>query len=67
MSRTELEQARSRFQQRWAETRDRLDGELGVRVRRSGWLAMLLAGAVGVAAAVALKGARSRPELASDD
>lgn len=57
-SRTELELAREEFEQRWLETRTRLSGELGVQLRRTGWLTLLLAGAVGLAAAVALKGSR---------
>ena len=67
MSRTELEDARREFERRWAQTRKRLDGELGLQLKRSGWLVLLLAGAVGVAAAVGLKSAKDgrRGELAA--
>ena len=63
MSQTELAAARQEFERRWTQTRERLDGELGLQVRRSGWLVLLLAGAVGVAAAVALKAGRDRQAL----
>jgi len=58
MSPTELDHARREFERHWSQTRDRLDGELGLQLRRSGWLVLLLAAAVGVAAAVGLKSAR---------
>ena len=60
MSQAELQQARSTFEQHWRETRERLSGEFGVELRRSGWLILLLAGAVGVASAVAIKAAKGK-------
>jgi hypothetical protein len=63
MSQVELERARADFERRWHKTRERLSSELGVEVRRTGWLVLLLAGAVGLATAVAINSARVRRQL----
>ena len=52
---TDLDSARSDFEASWNGLRRSMNDKLGLRVRRSGWWILLLAGAVGVAL-----GSRSR-------
>ena len=65
MSRADLDLARTAFEQRWRSARRRLASELGIEERRSGWLTLLLAAAVGLATAAAIKKGRRRPRLPS--